>query len=142
MKQDGIVVPDLLPDFYSCSVLYIEPDPTMTKPIHAWYVTNMYPNEGATREGSRDLTASKEDLTIDIGFTGLTQTSVGVHQFAQKVLDSMNIANANPNMQPVFHHGNTDRNNPNSEASLAGQIAKDTGFHELVDKAATEGLRL
>lgn len=142
LKQSGVTVKDLLNDYYSCSVLYIEPDPTMTKVVHAWFVTNMYPQAGATREGAMDLTGSKEDLSIDISFTGITQVGVEVNNFAQLVLDSTNVANVNPNLRPVFHHGNTDRNSPNSEAKLAGAIAKDTGWKELLEKAGTESLRV
>ena len=142
LKQEGVVVKDLLNDYYSCSMLYIEPDPTMTRVVHAWYVTNMYPQAGANREGAFDLTGSKEDLSIDISFTGITQVGLEVNNFAQIVLDSMNVANANPHLRPVHHHGNTDRKAPNSEAKLAGSIAKDTGFKELMEKAGTEALRI
>lgn len=135
LKQEGVIVPDLLPDYYSCSVLYIEPDPTGRRCMHAWYVTNMYPTEGPSREGARDMTSSKEDLTIDITFTGITQTGIGVNNFGQLVLDALNMANVNPHHRPVYHHGSTDKFNPDSEANLKGQIAKQTGFHEMVNQA-------
>ena len=142
LKREGVTVKDLLNDYFSSSVLYIEPDPTMTRCLHAWYVTNMYPTAGAAREGSFDLTTAKEDLSIDISFTGITQIGLEVNNFGQLVLDSLKKTNANPNLRPVHHHGNTDRNSPNSEAKLAGLIAKDTGFSELLSKASAEALRI
>lgn len=142
LNQENVVVKDLLNDYFSASVLYIEPDPTMRKVVHAWYVTNMYPQAGASREGGRDLTSSKEDLSIDITFTGLTQVGIEVNNFAQLMLDSMNLANVSPNLRPVFHHGNADRKAPGRESALLGAIAKNTGFKELMEKASTEAVRI
>ena len=144
LKQSGVVVPDLLNDFFSCSVLYIEPDPSMRKCMHAWYVTNMYPQAGATREGNFDLTGSKEDLSIDITFTGITQVGIAVNNFGQTVLDSINksAVGANPNLRGVFHHGNTDRLKTTRQGLLENDLAKNTGFEESLRAAAAEALKL
>ena len=144
LKQDKVVVPDLLNDFFSCSVLYIEPDPTMRKCMHAWYVTNMYPQAGATREGNFDLTGSKEDLSIDISFTGITQVGIAVNNFGQLVLDSINKAavNGNPNLRGVYHHGNTDRLKPDRQGAFTNDLSKSTGMAELLEAAAKEAVRV
>lgn len=144
LKQDKVIVPDLLNDFFSCSVLYIEPDPTMTKCMHAWYVTNMYPQAGATREGNFDLTGSKEDLSIDITFTGITQVGVAVNNFGQTVLNSINknAVNANPNLRPVLHHGKQPTELAEREGMLTSTLAAATGFEELLAQASKSALAI
>lgn len=93
---------DLLPDYTGMTVLYFEPDPTHTKVVKAWLVTNMMPITDGTNEGRRDLTAANEGLELSIEWTALTQEGDGVLRFAQSLLDAMNRTGMNPNMQPAF----------------------------------------
>lgn len=95
-------VTDLLPDFNSATVLFFEPDPTFTYPQKAWLCTNMRPTSAGQVEGSRDMTQGGESATYNIEFTALTQIGVGVNNFAQRVLTSMNLNGTNPNLRDAF----------------------------------------
>ena len=91
---------DLLADWYSCSALFFEPDPIHRKVVQAWVTTNMYPKETGEIIGKRDLTTASEVLNLTIPFTGISQYGLGVNLFAQKILDGININNANPYLRP------------------------------------------
>lgn len=93
---------DLLPDYMGMTVLFFEPDPTHTKVVEAWLSTNMQPKTSGDITGRRDLTQAGESIDYSIEFTALTQHGVGVIQFAQSLLDQMNLNGMNPNLQPAF----------------------------------------
>ena len=93
---------DMLADMYSATMVFIEPDPTHTKVVKAWLCTNMFPTGTGEIVGRRDLTAAGEQTTYDITFTALTQFGLGVDQFAQTLLDGINITGANPYLRPAF----------------------------------------
>ena len=93
---------DLLADWFSASALFFEPDPTHRKVVQAWVTTNMYPKETGEIIGKRDLTSASEILNLTIPFTGISQYGLGVNLFAQKILDGININNANPYTRKSF----------------------------------------
>lgn len=93
---------DMLPDQYAMSVMFIEPDATHTKVVRAWLITNMFPKSDGTQEGKRDLTSALQLQELSIEFTALTQVGLGVNATAQKMLDAINITNANPNLRQAF----------------------------------------
>ena len=91
---------DMLADWYSCSVLFVEPDPTHRKVVQSWVVTNMFPKGTGDIVGKRDLTSASEVLNLSIEFTGIAQTGLGTNVFAQKILDAITLDNANPYLRP------------------------------------------
>ncbi len=93
---------DMLADRRSFSMLYFEPDPTHTQVVKAWLGTNMMPKNSGEVTGQHDKTAAGENVTYDIGFTGIYQTGWGVLNFAQEVLDGMNITGADPYARAAF----------------------------------------
>lgn len=93
---------DMLADMYSATMIFIEPDPTHTKVVKAWLCTNMFPTGTGEIVGRRDLTQAGEQTTYDITFTALTQFGLGVDQFAQTLLDGINITGANPYLRQAF----------------------------------------
>ena len=96
---------DLLADMYAATMLFFEPDPTQTTVLKAWLVTNMAPKTTGNIEAKRELSSSMEQLELSVEFTALSQSSLGVRMFAQAILDSINLANANPNLAPAFVEG-------------------------------------
>ena len=92
---------DMLADKYSASMIFIEPDPTHRKVVKAWLCTNMFPLETGDIVGSRDLTTAMNLQELSIRFTAITQFGLGVNVFAQKLLDNINLANANPYLRPA-----------------------------------------
>lgn len=95
-------VQDLLADWYSATCLFMVPDPLHRKVDKAWITTNMYPLSNGDITAKRDLTSSQEMLTLDIEFSGISQTGLGVKQFAQNILTNINIQNADPFMRAPF----------------------------------------
>ncbi len=93
---------DMLPDQYAMTVLFIEPDPTHRKVIKSWLCTNMFPKGTGDITGKRDLTTSLSLQELSIEFTALTQVGLGVNIMAQKLMDTINVTNANPNLRAAF----------------------------------------
>jgi hypothetical protein len=96
---------DMLADISSATMLFVEPDPTHSKVAKAWLGTNMRPRTTGAIEGRKDLTAAGDLIELSIGFTGVYQSGVGVDMFAQAILNSLNMNNANPNLRPAFARG-------------------------------------
>lgn len=93
---------DMLADWYSMSMLFIEPDPTHRKVVKSWVVSNMFPKSAGDNIGKRDLTSPLETIEMSIEFTGISQHNLGSNMFAQTILDSINITNALPLIRPSF----------------------------------------
>jgi hypothetical protein len=83
-------VTDALPDLYSCSVIYFEPDPLHRYVQDAFLVTNMAPESAGPDDYRKDPESSGESVELPIQFTGLQQTSYGVKLWAQELLDQTN----------------------------------------------------
>lgn len=98
----GAVPQDLLHDWYSCSVLVMEPDPLHRRVLKSWVTTNMFPKGTGDIIGKRDLTTASELTTLSVEFTGVSQYGLGTNVFAQRILDRINIQNANPYLRPSF----------------------------------------
>lgn len=118
-------VKDMLADWFTATNLYFVPDPLHKTIDKAWLITNMAPLTTGDITARRDLTASKEILTLDVEFSGIAQVGLGVNQFAQQVLNSINILNADPFMKPSFVN----------KISADVQAAGNNGY-----KAATENV--
>ena len=93
---------DMLSDVTGATMLFFEPDPTFSFPNEAWLCTNMFPNTTGDVVGRRDLTAAGQNQEITVEWTAVTQHGVGVMNFAQRVMNSMNLAGTNPNMEDAF----------------------------------------
>lgn len=93
---------DLLADWYTMSCLFYEPDPTHTKILKSWVTTNMMPKGTGDIIGKKEHTAASEVLNLSVEWTGVSQFSLGTNDFAQSILDSINLKNANPYLRPSF----------------------------------------
>jgi hypothetical protein len=96
---------DLLPDYTGMTCIFIEPDPTHTQVIEAWLCTNMMPKTTGENVGRRDLTQAASEAEYSVPFTALTQVGYGVKQFAQQLLNQLNLTGANPNLRQAFVQG-------------------------------------
>lgn len=93
---------DMLPDRYSMTCLFVEPDPTHRAVMRSFLCTNMFPTSTGTSTARRDITAAATIPELSIEFTAITQVGAGVDAFAQKVLDMNSITGANPFMRSAF----------------------------------------
>ena len=99
----GIKPADWLADMYTFTVLYFEPDISMTQVNKAWLTTNMCPESNGDLTGKRDLTSALGlGAELSITFGGITQHGSGVKAFAQNYLTAMNLTNANPSLAASF----------------------------------------
>jgi hypothetical protein len=98
----GVRPADLLPDYYGCTVLFVEPDPTGTKVIRSWLCTNMYPMDGIDVTGRRDITQDMSEQEYTIRFSSMAQLGEGVDNFAQLQLNQLTLAGLNANTQVAF----------------------------------------
>lgn len=125
MTRKGDKPTDILPDYTSATVLFIEPDPTHTRVVHAWLSTNMMPKTAGEVTGTRDLTTAGETVEYSVEFTSLTQEGLGVQLFAQRYMDEMNMNAVNPNLKPAF----VDK----IESDIH---AEDSGYQDNLDRAS------
>jgi len=93
---------DWLADQYTFTVMYVEPDVTLKKPVKAWLVTNMMPDTTGDITGKRNLTEAKSVLDLSVNFGGIALSNWGVLQTAQSILDKVNFVNSNPYSRPAF----------------------------------------
>lgn len=100
--SQGVDVGDLLPDYNSMTMLYIEPDPTHTKVEKAWLCTNMKPVTGGENIGSKEVGTGGQEVEQSIEFTAITQVGLGVRQLAQRLLDEINLTGANPDTRQAY----------------------------------------
>lgn len=116
---------EMLSDFMSCVMLFIEPDPTHQYVVEAALVGNMQPAQGVQREMSRNMNDGMQGLQFTMEFTAVTQMNAGVRVFAQQMLDRINLTGVNPNNRPAF-----------VDAIDAHVKAADKGYVESINEAA------
>lgn len=120
---------DMLADMYAATMLFMEPDPTMTKVVKSWLVTNMFPKSTGEVTGQRDLTQAGEAPSYDVQFSGIAQFSLGVDEFAQRILDGIKITGANPYHRAAF-----------IDKIAADVIATKRSFTQSVDTLASQAI--
>lgn len=98
----GVRPNDLLPDYYGCTVLFVEPDPSGTRVVRAWLCTNMFPLESGEVTGRRDITQDKQEQEYTIRFASMAQYSEGVDNFAQAMLNTLQMAGLSSATQQAF----------------------------------------
>lgn len=89
---------DALPDMYSMSVLFVEPNSTHTKVVQSWLGINMWPTATGdnSRSSDKENPGSLQEITIE--FSGIFMYGPSVDNLSQKVLNSISLINAN-----VYH---------------------------------------
>lgn len=112
----------ILLDYDSCSILFVEPDPTMTKAVRAVLVFNMRP----TSNGEQNIMINqdaKEAKQLTIEFTGTPETGDQVKALGTTMLATLNLTNANPNGR-VSHlaDASTRQGNANISSSTSGFV--------------------
>ena len=111
----GSTPTDLMADMSTATMLFFEPDPSFTSVVKAWLTTNMMPKGTGEVTGKRELSAASEAPEFTVEWTGVSSSTLGVRLFAQTILESMAITNANPNLAPAF-------------ASMSADVAAQSGY--------------
>ena len=113
---------DMLPDRYTMTTLYIEPDAVHGKVAKSWLCANQMPKGTGEIIGSADRQSAMNLQELTIEFTALTQRSNGVDYWAQQVLNTIKITDANPYMRDAFYKeisGDVSKANTGYEKSIA-----------------------
>lgn len=90
------------PDFYSATMLFIEPDITHKVVNNAWLCTNMFPKSDGENVGKRDISAAGEIPEYSIEFSCITMNNEAVHRFADIVLASLTSVNKIPDLDMIL----------------------------------------
>lgn len=77
------------PDFYSATVLFIEPSNGNTTVEKAWLGFNIFPKSAGTVEGKRDLTTAKSTEDVSIDFAGIFIHTDSVIKLAKSILPKL-----------------------------------------------------
>lgn len=112
---------DMLPDNYTMTVLYIEPDAIHARAAKSWLCGNMMPKGTGEIIGSADRASAMNLQELTIEFTALTQRSNGVDYWAQQLMDTIKITDANPYMRDAFYKeitGDVQRANSGYQKSV------------------------
>lgn len=91
---------DMLADMFTFSALFMEPDPSHRRVVKSWVGVNVMFKGTGEITGKRDLTSALEISTLSLELTGIYQFNLGTNQFAQTILDNINMTNANPYLRP------------------------------------------
>ena len=86
------------PEFWTCTVLFIEPDVLLRKAVHGWFIGNLFPTSNPDIVGKKDKTAGRElkDMTIEMGGMAIPSTNKRVMDLANSVLDSLKLYTRTP----------------------------------------------
>lgn len=125
---------DLLADWFTFSMLFIEPDPTHRRVVRSWVTTNLFPQGSGEVEGKRDMTGAGELADMDIELGGISQYNLGTNVFAQSILDTINITGANPYLKASFINGTRSGIDPNVAQADHGYAE---GIQNVVSNHAT-----
>ena len=80
-------------EYYTMTVLFIEPDILNARVVNAWLVSNMFPKSVPNIIGKRDKKADKEieDLSIEFGGFALHSRNANIRKLAQDILDKLKL---------------------------------------------------
>jgi hypothetical protein len=98
------------PDFYTGTVLFIEPDVLQLNAVDAWLCVNMAFKGNGDRTGKRDIHSAGEAPEIILESTAITLNNDVVIKLADTILKSMVVIGFNPNTDTVLPVNKIDTN--------------------------------
>lgn len=111
--------------FAGMSMMFVEPDPTMTDVVQAYLCTNMQPMGTGPWDARKDVAQIGQNLDLNIEFTALTDISDGVILYARELLAGLNRGGMNPNETRTY-----------IERMTADVRSADTGFARQLEQGA------
>lgn len=95
-------IQDHMPDMYSMTVLYFEPDIRRRSIEKAWLIANMSPRGSGEFTARKQQSTGGEQLSLNISFTGLADWSLGVYDMAMRELKALDRGGLNPMTRKAF----------------------------------------
>lgn len=77
------------PDYYTGTVLFIEPDITRKAVVDAWFSTQIFFKANGDRTGKRQLASGGEGLTLSLSVASITLSTDKVFDLAEKMLPTL-----------------------------------------------------
>ena len=90
------------PDFFAGTILFIEPDTTQMSVVDAVIMVNVFNKGDGGREMSRDVKIAGTTKELSIDFSSITINNDGVLEFAQTILNELNVLNKIPDTDMVL----------------------------------------
>jgi hypothetical protein len=108
--------PDLYtPDYYSGSIIFVEPDVTSRYVVDAWLCVNVFPKGNGDITAGRVKTAPGETQEISVDMSSITMYGDSVRKLGQTMLDQLNVSAVDPSdaviattMNPLVADNNTE----------------------------------
>jgi len=88
-------------DFYTGTVLYVEPDVTQKYVVDSWLCTNLFPKSNGERTGKRDIHNAGEAPELTIEWGGITMNNNVVSDLAEKILKDLTVLTTIPDNDMV-----------------------------------------
>lgn len=132
-KHPGIAlinndVPDGLIDYYTWTMIFIEPNRYWTHAVKTWLITAMGIKDSPEQTGKRDLNGEHELADFTLEMSGVGQVGPSVDAVGTAIIRSMQSSLSDPSRTPAFMQGPT--------ADIADR--EDVGFQEMMEKANRE----
>mgnify|MGYP007094634737 CR=1 FL=1 len=125
LSYDALPI-DQLNDTTSFSIIGIESDAYMRKPVVTYMVNGMQPKSSGEVKSKRAKVGALEEIAYPIEFTGFYTESVAVDALAESILKGINRAGLNPDNNELF----------SAEISADVRAAKG-GFTDQIDSIAS-----
>lgn len=90
------------PDFYTGTMIFIEPDITKQNVIDAWLCTNMFPKSAGDRTGKMDKRSAAELVEHSIEFSAITLNNEQVQMLARAILSRISVLRQVPDLDLVL----------------------------------------
>lgn len=84
------------PDFYTGTVLFIEPDTTQRVVVDSWLCTNMFFKSNGDRTGKMAIQGAGETLDLTIESSAITMCNEAVQNLAKVILKSLTVIEVIP----------------------------------------------
>lgn len=86
------------PEYWTATVMFIEPDVLLRKAVHGWFTSNLYPGANPDIVGKKDKTAGRElkEISIDFGGFSIPSTNRRVMELANTILSNLKLYTRTP----------------------------------------------
>ena len=98
------------PEFYTATMLYVEPDNLNTTVLKAALVVNMFPKASGPMEMVRNLANAKAGSEFSVGYTGMTISTPAVQKLAKSLLGRMTSLYETPDIAETIPVGDIHPN--------------------------------
>lgn len=127
------------PTYWTCSVMFIEPDVLLRKSVHGWLTVNLYPEGNPDIVGKKDKNSGRDlkEISITMGGMSVPSTNRNVMELANTVLDNLKLYTITPDeiMLPVTDVAANLKAKDGSTYEKTGGSTQDAGLQSVYEQA-------